>query len=143
MIVGCSRQPRAVSVSAATVARDASGVTRVVDALVAEVPGRGPRCLPLVSGCGCAWVCAMTMHVLPDGAHEVVHDLQDSALARATVERWCFDDEGHGSPAAAARPTQRRCLDVFYDGSGCGGECIPRTDLLRCGLVGTRCAPAS
>jgi hypothetical protein len=100
------------------------------------------RCLPLVSGCGCASVCALTMNLLPDGAHEVTHDLQDSRLDRATIERWCFDAAGHGSPAQGARAEQRQCLDVFFDGTACGGECIPRTDVLRCALVGTRCAPS-
>jgi hypothetical protein len=99
------------------------------------------RCLPLVSGCGCAYVCALTMNLLPDGAHEVTHDLQDSRLDRATIERWCFDAAGHGSPASAARADQRQCTEVFFDGTGCGGECIPRTDVLRCTLVGNRCAP--
>ena len=114
------------------------------DATATAVPPSRPdprRCLPLVSGCGCATVCALTMRVLPDGAHEVTHDHQDSRLDRATIERWCFDDTGRGSPAIVANASQRRCISVFYDGSSCGGECIPSLDALRCTRVGARCAP--
>lgn len=102
----------------------------------------GRRCLPLVSGCGCAYVCALTMHTLDGGVHEVVHDLQDSRLDRATVARWCFDADGHGSPAERASASERSCVEVFFDGSGCGGECVPRADLLRCTLTEGGCTAA-
>ena len=40
----------------------------------------GKRCLPLVNGCGCAYVCAQTFRIDVDGTHQVVHAFQDSRL---------------------------------------------------------------
>lgn len=105
-------------------------------------PVDGPRCLPIVSGCGCAYACASTVHLLDGGVHEVAHDLQDSRLDRVTVARWCFDAAGHGAPEQHANPAQRDCIEVFFDGTPCGGECIPRTDVLRCASVENHCAAA-
>lgn len=109
---------------------------------VSAAPIDGPRCLPIVSGCGCAYACASTVHLLDGGVHEVAHDLQDSRLDRVTVARWCFDAAGHGSPERRANPAQRDCVEVFFDGTPCGGECIPRTDVLRCASVENHCAAA-
>ncbi len=134
LAVACTRgaPPSAPSPAAATTTPGAS-VERRSD---------GPRCLPIVSGCGCAYACALTVHLLDGGVHEVAHDLQDSRLDRVTVERWCFDEAGHGAPERGANPAQRGCIEVFYDGTPCGGECVPRTDVLRCALVENRCAAA-
>jgi len=140
LVAACSRGAPPPAASPVSVPPpDAPVVAPRTDPVAARAAER--RCLPLVSGCGCAYVCALTMNLLPDGAHEVTHDLQDSRVDRATIERWCFDAAGHGSPASAARADQRQCMEVFFDGTGCGGECVPRTDVLRCALVGTRCAP--
>ena len=119
-----------------------SGSSPARTATAAQPRDEGRRCLPLVSGCGCASVCALTMHTRDGGVHEVSHDLQDSRLDRATVARWCFDADGRGSPAERASATERNCIEVFFDGSPCGGECIPRADLLRCTLTEGRCAAA-
>lgn len=98
-----------------------------------------PSCLPLVSGCGCAYACAASVRALDGGVHEVAHARQDGRLDRATVERWCFDVDGRGGPASHAAASQTRCLDVFFDGTPCGGECIPRADLLTCASRDGRC----
>jgi hypothetical protein len=94
-------------------------------------------CLPVVSGCGCAYVCGESIRRNADGMYEVVHDFLDSTTVIATVERWCFDTAGHGSPALPTEGT--RCRDVFFDRSPCGGECIPTTAYLGCRVVEGRC----
>lgn len=119
-----------------------SGSSPTRTATTAQPREAGRRCLPIVSGCGCAYACAVSMRALDGGVYEVSHDLQDSRLDRVTVERWCFDADGRGSPASHASAAQRTCAEVFFDGTGCGGECIPRADLLRCALVEGRCAAA-
>ena len=107
-----------------------------------EAAEDGALCLPIVSGCGCAYQCAWSVHALADGTHQVAHDFLDSALVDATVERHCFDAAGHGSPARGAPADATRCLDVFYDGSACGGGCIASTEYLDCRSVDDRCAPS-
>ena len=103
------------------------------------VTGSDAPCLPLVSGCGCAYICASGFRRIDDRTYDVVHDLQDSRLDRATIERWCFDAAGHGAPARAANATMTRCRDVFFDGSPCGGECIPGVLSGRCEIIDGRC----
>lgn len=100
------------------------------------------RCLPLVTGCGCADRCADGFQQA-DGTWGVVRPWGDSALAEVTLTRRCFDSrgvsyaEGH-QPAAAAL-----CIHVFAEPTGCGGECIPRTEFLRCALDDEHgCGPA-
>ncbi len=105
-----------------------SAPAAVVTAPISEARRR----LPIVSGCRCAYACATSVRALDGGVYEVTHDLQDSRLDRATIERWCFDRDGRGSPSRAATALQTRCFEVFYDGTPCGGECVPRTDVLRC-----------
>lgn len=101
----------------------------------------GGRCLPVVSGCGCAYVCGESIRCNPDGTYEIVHDFLDSATVSASVERWCFDAAGHGSPEAReGEVASAACLEVFFDGTPCGGECIPTTEFSRCGVVEGRCA---
>ncbi len=98
-------------------------------------------CHPIVSGCGCAYQCATGMRETSPGHWQVTHDLQDSRLDDTETERWCFDDAGHGSPAAGAPATATRCIDVFFDGTPCGGECIPTAAFLGCHASGDRCVP--
>jgi hypothetical protein len=98
----------------------------------AEEAAESGLCLPLVSGCGCAYVCASAMRELGEGRYEVSHDYQDSRLDEAVVQGWCFDPEGRGSPQPGAPETHQNCLDVFFDQTPCGGECIPSTDFLAC-----------
>lgn len=104
-------------------------------------PASTPTCHPIVSGCGCAYQCATGVHETSPGHWQVVHDLQDSRLDDAEIQRWCFDATGLGSPAAGPAANATRCLDVFFDGTPCGGECIPTTAYLGCHAVGDRCAP--
>jgi hypothetical protein len=100
----------------------------------------GMLCHPIVSGCGCAYQCARGLRVIRQGRWQVIHDDQDSRTDEATLEHWCFDDAGHGYPARGAPANAKRCLDVFHDGTGCGGECIPTTEYLGCHATGDRCA---
>jgi hypothetical protein len=72
------------------------------------------------------------LKTLPDGSVEVTHDFQDSATTPAVIERWCFDDKGHGSPEKGAPKDAKNCRRVYYDRTPCGGECIPSTQYLRC-----------
>lgn len=107
---------------------------------VADPAGDAPRpapppdatVLPLVSGCGCAYQCARGLRVRPDGAWDVTHDLLDSATVRASIERWCFDAKGHAYPELGAPKEATECKRVFFDGTPCGGECIPTTTYVRC-----------
>lgn len=101
--------------------------------------GSGPLCLPVVSGCGCAYACGTSLRRNADGTYEIVHDLLDSATVIAERARWCFDDAGRGTPAFAAEPAGQGCIDVFYDRTSCGGECIPQTAHLRCRAVEGAC----
>jgi len=96
----------------------------------------------VVSGCGCAYACGESIRVNDDGTHEVVHDLQDSATTTSTVERWCFDAAGHGNPQEANAPAGATCLDIFYDRTPCGGECIPSTRYMSCRSEGGSCSPS-
>lgn len=108
----------------------------------APAPSAQPNalpCLPVVSGCGCAYQCGRAMKKT-DVGWMISHDLQDSRLDEAEVARWCFDALGRGAPSAVAPANATRCLDVFYDRSACGGECIPRTEFLSCRDTGVRCA---
>jgi hypothetical protein len=99
-----------------------------------------PLCLPVVSGCGCAYVCGTSMRRNDDGSYEIVHDRLDSTTVTADVQQWCFDAAGHGSPAPPTGGTG--CRDVFYDRSACGGECIPTTQYLACYVDNEgRCVP--
>jgi hypothetical protein len=94
-----------------------------------------PVCAPLVSGCGCAYQCALG-RPRPDGRYDVTHDLQDSRTDEAALVRRCFDAAGRAHPEAGAT----RCVDVFDDLTPCGGECIPSLAYLDCVLSGDRCA---
>jgi hypothetical protein len=95
----------------------------------------------VVSGCGCAYVCGSSLRRNVDGTSEIVHDLLDSATVTSEVQRWCFDDAGHGS-SAPPDGGAAGCRDVFYDRSSCGGECIPSTQYLTCHVAdGGRCVP--
>ncbi|MEM9073637.1 MAG: hypothetical protein AAGE52_34425 [Myxococcota bacterium] len=107
----------------------------------AEVPqgapsADAPLCLPLVSGCGCAYQCARGEREV-DGQWQVSHDFQDSRLDNATVQRWCFDAAGRGRPAQDG--DRDGCREVFFDGTPCGGECIPTTAFLECHAVDQHC----
>jgi len=62
-------------------------------------PTEDQHCLPLVSGCGCAYVCARSLRRIDAERWAVVHDYQDSRVDEATIERWCFDETGVGSSA--------------------------------------------
>ena len=95
-------------------------------------------CAPLVSGCGCAYQCALGRR-RPDGRYDVTHDYQDSRVDQAALERRCFDAAGRAYPGPTAETP--RCLDVFSEVEICGGECIPSTQFLDCVLSDGRCAP--
>ena len=95
-------------------------------------PAEDPTTLPLVSGCGCAYQCARVLKKRDGETWEVIHDLQDSATTIAVIERWCFDEKGHGYPEKGAPKEAANCLRVFYDRTPCGGECIPSIQNLRC-----------
>jgi hypothetical protein len=97
-------------------------------------------CLPVVSGCGCAYVCGIGRR-RPDGRFDVNHDYQDSRVDEAALERRCFDAAGHTYPERGAPPDATRCIDVFYDLTPCGGECIPSTHFLDCVLRDGHCRP--
>lgn len=102
--------------------------------------GASALCLPLVSGCGCAYRCGTSVRRNADGTYEIIHDGLDSTTVTAEVQSWCFDEAGRGSPATAAGGTG--CREVFYDRSGCGGECVPTTPYLTCHLAdGGGCVP--
>lgn len=98
------------------------------------------RCLPVVNGCGCAYVCGHAISENADGSFEVVHDFQDSATTNVVIARWCFDDAGRGSPESTA-PSEAHCKDVFDERSSCGGECIPTTEFLSCHIEEGNCVP--
>ena len=102
-------------------------------------PDAGPLCLPLVSGCGCAYACAQAVRRTGAQTYEVSHFGQDSRLDTAQVERWCFDAQGHGSPFNQAIAPQGPCRQVFYDRTPCGGECIPSLQFLQCVMAEGRC----
>lgn len=110
------------------------------DPTAAPAPIEAPSelCAPLVSGCGCAYQCALG-RARADGRYDVTHDYQDSRVDEAALERRCFDAAGHAYPGPTAEAT--RCLDVFSDLGACGGECIPSTQFLDCVLSEGRCAP--
>ncbi len=97
-------------------------------------------CLAVVHGCGCAYVCGLG-RLRADAHYDVVHDFQDSRVDEMARERRCFDARGHAYPEDGAPADATRCIDVFYDLTPCGGECIPTTDYLDCVLVDDRCAP--
>jgi len=105
-----------------------------------ETDGEG-LCLPLVNGCGCAYVCAQAVQRGEGDRWMVSHDYQDSRLDEAAIERRCFDESGVSSPDTDAPPVGTVCKDVFYDLSPCGGECAPTTEFLNCHLVGHSCRP--
>ena len=149
-LAGCAKPvaPAATSSGTPTSAPQSPASTQPAMAtatVAASAPAAAaePRCLPLVSGCGCAYVCAESMFQLDATHFDVVHDLQDSRLDRVTIERWCFDAQGHGTPEAANQAKGARCLEVFFDDTPCGGECIPSVEMLRCQHVAGRCAPAA
>ncbi len=92
-----------------------------------------PRCLPIVSGCGCAYQCARGLEENAAGQWRVVHEHLRSTTILATIERRCFDALGH------VVATSERCLDVFDDRSPCTGKCAPTTEYLDCRADGDRC----
>lgn len=97
-------------------------------------------CLPVVSGCGCAYVCGTSVGRNDDGTYGVVHDFLDSMIITARVARWCFDAGGVGRPAAEGQAEAGfRCLDVFEESRVCGGECVPTTEYLSCRLLDGSC----
>lgn len=128
---GTRPAPAATPTPADAGSRDAGARVEVAEA---------PLCLPVVSGCGCAYVCGSSIRRNDDRSYEIVHDFLDSATVTADVQRWCFDEAGHGSPASSGGGTG--CSDVFYDRSACGGECIPTTQYLTCHAADEgRCVP--
>ena len=100
-----------------------------------------PLCLPIVHGCGCAYACATSLRQHDDGSWEVTHDFQDSATATARVERWCADAAGSLHMATEGEAEAEGCLDVFYDQTPCGGECVPTREYLSCHFEAGRCVP--
>ena len=99
------------------------------------------RCLPVVHGCGCAERCGDGFQQA-DGSWGIVRPMGDSALEAVTLERRCFDSTGVSYPEEGHPPAASNCIDVFYDQTPCGGECIPRTDFLSCALNDEgNCAP--
>jgi hypothetical protein len=134
MLIGCSSGsdgPAASSGNEAEVPRVEEG----------EGTGSGALCLPLVSGCGCAYVCAQSMRQIDATRHEVVHDHQDSRVDEAIVERRCFDAAGNAYPEQGAPREATNCRDVFSDNTPCGGECVPSTQYLNCHDENGRCVP--
>lgn len=85
--------------------------------------------LPLVSGCGCAYACATG--ILQNDQWLATLDHYDSRVDPVSLERWCFTEVGSGHPQGESGDSGR-CMDVFYDQTACGGECIPSTEFLRC-----------
>lgn len=136
MMIGCSSGSDAPAASSGNEVEQAESPT-------AESPsaGTGGLCLPLVSGCGCAYVCAQSMRQIDETTHEVVHDHQDSRLDEAIVERRCFDAAGLAYPEEGAPPQATNCRDIFSDNTPCGGECIPSTQYLNCHNENGRCVP--
>jgi hypothetical protein len=111
---------------------------------VAEPPPTEPaeaRCLPIIHGCGCAYQCALG-EPREDGRWDVTHAAQDSRIDVATLERRCFDTQGRSFLESDDLPDPVRCMDVYYDQSPCGGECIPTTEFLDCAIREGSCAPA-
>lgn len=101
-----------------------------------------PRlCLPLVSGCGCADRCADGLQQA-DGSWGVVRPFGDSALDEVTLGRRCFDPRGVSFHEGSAPEGAELCVDVFLADQVCGGECVPRTEFLRCALEDGTCATA-
>ncbi len=96
-------------------------------------------CLPLVSGCGCAYACGASADLNADGTYQVTRVGGGSGPAAASVERWCFGSTGLGRPDPGSEGSD--CKDVFYDRTPCGGECIPTTDFLGCHLEDEQCVP--
>jgi hypothetical protein len=131
-----------LTISACRLAEPTRPATHSEEAIVpSESASKAPVCHPMVSGCGCAYQCAYGLRLTHEGSWEVTHDYQDSRTDETTLERWCFDDTGHGYPVSGAPASAKRCLDVFYDRTVCGGECIPTTSYLGCHAAGAHCAP--
>ncbi len=103
------------------------------------IAGSGAVCHPIVSRCGCAHQCATGLAQTSNGPWSVWHDSLDSASVQASLERWCFDDAGNGSPASVAPSRAKRCLDVFVEKQECSGGCGPTTAYLSCHAEGDRC----
>ncbi|MFN7700706.1 MAG: hypothetical protein ACK5U8_22600 [Deltaproteobacteria bacterium] len=135
-VSGCSGAPAASS--GGTAAEPAHAET---PAQARPTSSASTLCLPLVSGCGCAYVCAQSLRQLDATRHDVVHDLLDSRTDEAVVERRCFDAAGHAYPEGGAPPEATNCRAVFYDLTPCGGECIPSTEYLDCHVIEGRCRP--
>jgi hypothetical protein len=140
-VAGCSGSARAPAASdtrsaAATVERDAEPA--------ASVDGESDvLCLPVVSGCGCAYACGTPVRRNDDGTWEITHDFMDRATLTASVERRCFTPDGHSWPETVAGDADvGPCRDVFYDRSACGGECIPTPQFTVCVRTGDRCLAA-
>lgn len=106
-------------------------------------PRQARRCLPLLNGCGCADRCADGFQQA-DGSWGVVRPMGRSALDAVTLERRCFDPRGV-SYAEGGEPAEADdCIDVFAEPMACGGECIPRTEFLLCGVGDDgSCGPTS
>ena len=136
--LGCSTPTPEPAPQPAQVAIQEPGET--AETTETPTPTEDQHCLPLVSGCGCAYVCARSLRRIDAERWAVVHDYQDSRVDEATIERWCFDETGVGSSAETGS-TGEACQDVFYDRTPCGGECAPTTDFLECHFVDDRCIP--
>lgn len=137
LLIGCSSGSDAPATSSGAEVEQPVETTETPS----EERGTGGLCLPLVSGCGCAYVCAQSVRQIDETRHEVAHDHQDSRLDEAIVERRCFDAAGLAYPEEAAPPQATNCRDVFSDNSACGGECAPTTQYLDCHNEDGRCVP--
>lgn len=111
-------------------ARSSSPDTVAPATAAPSAPARGPDelCMPLVSGCGCSYVCAWSRLRNADGTYEVNHDLQDSRSDTVTIGQLCLPDG--------------RCRDAFLDPQICGGECVPTDAHWSCHFTDDgRCIP--
>jgi hypothetical protein len=145
LLVACGGSERAPS-PAAEPAETSRGATTTQPSTESEpatvaTSTADPLCLPIVHGCGCAYQCALGRR-RPDGRYDVTHAGQDSRVDIAVLENRCFDADGRSLHDIDDLPEGARCLDVFYDQTPCGGECIPTTDYLDCRLDEGRCLPA-
>ncbi len=98
------------------------------------------RCLPLVSGCGCAHRCADGFQQA-DLSWGVPRPMGDSALDPVDLQQWVFDAAGSGH-MRVGEERDGEVIEVFYDRTPCGGECIPSRTFLSCGLIDGSCSPA-
>ena len=128
---GTGKTPEA---NTAAVAKTSPAVAAEASEPAAPTEAAARPCLPLISGCGCAFACAQSTEIIAEGQHRVTHDALDSGSVEASQERRCFDEHG------ALVPDGSECMEVFVIASRCGGGCVTDMRFLDCGIVDGSCS---